>query len=203
HGLAVLVGLPARVSVAAAWPAGLGHGRLILVCLATFAAAVALRPLWIFPMSPVLLHKRRTWRVSTVLSWAGMRGVVTLAAVFVLPSDTALRPVLVLLALVVVGGTLLLQGTTLPWLVRRLQLRGPSAAEDALQIANLLQRVTQAGERSLSDIPEVPPELATQLVARDQSRTTAAWERLGPRETERATPSETYRRLRLKMLRAE
>lgn len=51
-----------------------------------------------------------------------MRGVVTLAAVFPLPEETPQREVLRLAAFTVVAGTLLVQGTTLPWLVRRLGL---------------------------------------------------------------------------------
>ena len=62
-----------------------------------------------------------------------MRGVVTLAAAFVLPEETPHRDVLILAAFAVVGGTLLVNGTTLPWLVRRLDLPGPDPAEDALR----------------------------------------------------------------------
>jgi CPA1 family monovalent cation:H+ antiporter len=145
------------------------------------------------------------WRVPTVISWAGMRGVVTLAAAFIIPADTPYRSVLILLALVVVGGTLLVEGSTLPMLVRWLNLRGPSHAEDALQVANLLQQVTAAGNRALNDVvdEDTAPELVDTLVARSESRTNAAWERLGPSEEERTTPSESYRRLRLVMLGAE
>jgi CPA1 family monovalent cation:H+ antiporter len=134
-----------------------------------------------------------------------MRGVVTLAAVFVIPASTPYHPVLVLIALVVVAGTLLVQGTTLPWLVRKMNMFGPSRAEDALQVANLLQQVTTAGERLLRHVADddTPPELIEQLLARDQSRTNSAWERLGPGEAERRTPSESYRKLRVKMLHAE
>ena len=59
---------------------------------------------------------------------------------------------LVLAAFTVVGGTLLLQGTTLPWLVRRLDLPGPDAAEDALQEAALLSRATRAGLARLEEL---------------------------------------------------
>jgi len=209
----VLIGLQVRTVVTAAWHAGLGHARLILACLAVLGAVVVLRPIWVFPATYLprrIPSIRRVdppppWTYPTVISWAGMRGVVTLAAVFVIPADTPYHPVLVLMALVVVGGTLLVQGTTLPALVRRMKLFGPSRAEDALQIANLLQRVTAVGEQKLRDVTneQTPSELVDQLLARDQSRTLSAWERLGPAEAERRTPSESYRRLRLKMLNAE
>ncbi len=62
------------------------------------------------------------WREGVVLVWAGMRGVVTLAAAQSLPEDTPQRPTLVLVAFVVAVGTLLVQGGTLSWVVRSLGL---------------------------------------------------------------------------------
>jgi CPA1 family monovalent cation:H+ antiporter len=58
------------------------------------------------------------WREGTIVVWAGMRGVVTLAAAQTLPADTPSRSMLVLVAFVVAVGSLLVQGGTLPWLVR-------------------------------------------------------------------------------------
>ena len=49
-----------------------------------------------------------------LIGWAGMRGVVTLAAAFVIPEDAPHREVLLLAAFSVVAGTLFLQGLTLP-----------------------------------------------------------------------------------------
>jgi CPA1 family monovalent cation:H+ antiporter len=143
-----------------------------------------------------------------VVSWAGMRGVVTLAAAFVLPADIALQKVLVLAAFVVTAGTLLIQGTTLSMLVRLLRLRGPSRAEDALQMAGLLQRSAAAGDAALSKVAEQSdPPLSegtlAQLKRRLEERTNSAWERLAPTESDLVTPSEQYRRARLKMLSAE
>jgi monovalent cation/hydrogen antiporter len=140
-----------------------------------------------------------------VVSWAGMRGVVTLAAVLLLPQDTAQLAVLKLLALVVVGGTLLLQGTSLPWLVRWLRLRAPSRAEDALQKANLLQQATAAGLAALEQqvTPDTPDTVVQTLRDRVLWKANAAWERLGRAESELVTPTAEYRRLRLAMLRAE
>jgi CPA1 family monovalent cation:H+ antiporter len=137
-----------------------------------------------------------------------MRGVVTLAAAFVLPPDTPLRPVLVLAAFGVTAGSLLLQGTTLPVLMRAMHLRGPSKAEDALQVAGLLQQAGQAGLDALDELAADPaaglPELTVEeLRRRVMERTNAAWERLGPAEAELTTPSEYYRRARLTMLAAE
>ena len=59
---------------------------------------------------------------STIIVWAGMRGVVTVAAAQTLPLDTPGRPLLVLVAFVVAAASLLIQGGTLPWLIRTLRI---------------------------------------------------------------------------------
>jgi CPA1 family monovalent cation:H+ antiporter len=212
-GVFLLIGLQVRVIVNHAWHSQLDHGRLIAACLGVLAAVVISRPIWVFPtiyLPKLVARTRRAepappWQHAAVVSWAGMRGVVTLAAVFLLPAGTPLLDVLKLLALVVVGGTLLLQGTSLPMLVRWLRLRGPSRAEDALQQAGLLQLAADAGLKVLDETidSETPPEVVESLRSRLAQRTNASWERLGPDEAELRTPSESYRRLRLLMLQAE
>lgn len=74
-------------------------------------------------------------REGVVLVWAGMRGVVTLAAAQSLPSDTPQRSLLVLVAFVVAVGTLLVQGATLPWVTRRLGLTGRETDDRAALVA--------------------------------------------------------------------
>jgi CPA1 family monovalent cation:H+ antiporter len=64
------------------------------------------------------------WKHGAVIVWAGMRGVVTLAAAQTLPRDTTERALLVFVAFLVAVGSLMLQGFTLPWLVRLLGLEG-------------------------------------------------------------------------------
>ncbi|WP_340699002.1 sodium:proton antiporter [Cellulosimicrobium funkei] len=77
-----------------------------------------------------LTAERLGWREGTLLVWAGMRGVVTLAAAQTLPLDTPQRSFLVLVAFGVAAGTLVVQGGTLPWVVRRLGLSGGSTRAD-------------------------------------------------------------------------
>ncbi|WP_405058253.1 Na+/H+ antiporter [Kribbella sp. NBC_01505] len=188
-------------------------GWLIAVAtIAVFLATVLLRPIWVIPttyLSRRILGRSRPGPVSfgavIVVSWAGMRGVVTLAAVFTLPENTPHREVLVFMALAVTGGTLLLNGSTLPWLVRRLRLPGPDPAEDALQEAAVLQGAHRAALEKLDEIttPDDPEAVLAVLRQRGESRALAAWERLGRPETEYETPSEAYRRLRMAMLEAE
>lgn len=69
-------------------------------------------------------------REGVLLVWAGMRGVVTVAAAQTLPLDTPHRSFLVLVAFGVAVGSLLLQGSTLPWVVKRLGLTGGVSPAD-------------------------------------------------------------------------
>ncbi|MFH5209914.1 Na+/H+ antiporter [Antrihabitans spumae] len=210
----LIIGLQVRVIVDDAWHSGVDHGRIVAACIGVLLAVVLARPLWIFPATylPRLLvpsiraaETAPAWQAIVVTSWAGMRGVVTLAAVLLLPDTTPELDVLKLIALVVVGGTLLVQGTSLPWLVGLLKLRGPSRAEDALQQAGLLQLAADAGLAALdaNTTPDTSPQIIDSLRGRLAQRTNASWERLGPTESDKMTPSEEYRRLRLKMLQAE
>ncbi|MEV0889778.1 sodium:proton antiporter [Promicromonospora sp. NPDC050262] len=88
------------------------------------------------------------WREGTLLVWAGMRGVVTLAAAQTLPHDTPGRSFLILVAFGVAFGTLLVQGSTLPWLTRRLGLVGQDTAGD---LPALRRETEQAARDYLAD----------------------------------------------------
>jgi CPA1 family monovalent cation:H+ antiporter len=188
---------------------GVGLGRLIGICTLVVVTVVVLRPLYVFPFKWVeskLKGGGPQYRPSNsaVISWAGMRGVVTLAAAFALPEETPERPVLVLAAMSVTVGTLLLQGLTLPWLARRLGVRGPDPREDALQEATILQASVAAGLKALEEHDEADEGTIEQLRRRAENRTNIVWERLGQgREDASETPSAAYRRLRMHMLTAE
>ncbi|WP_137846272.1 sodium:proton antiporter [Microbacterium sp. 2FI] len=68
------------------------------------------------------------WKHGVIIVWAGMRGVVTLAAAQTLPRDeTPDRELLIFIAFAVAVGSLMLQGFTLPWVVKILRLGGSSA----------------------------------------------------------------------------
>ncbi|WP_371401813.1 Na+/H+ antiporter [Kribbella sp. NBC_00662] len=208
----LLIGLQTRWILDALGNSPLPAWLIATATIAVFLAVVLLRPIWIIPttlLSRRILGPSRPGPVSRraliVVCWAGMRGVVTLAAVFTLPEDTPHREVLVFIALTVTAGTLLVQGSTLPWLVRRLGLPGPDPAEDALQEAAVLQGAHRAAIEKLDEIssPSDPPAVLDVLRQRGEARAQAAWERLGRPETEYETPSEAYRRLRIAMLEAE
>ncbi|MFC7621986.1 cation:proton antiporter [Microlunatus sp. GCM10028923] len=94
-----------------------------------------------------------------VISWTGMRGVVTLAAAAGIPAVTATgedfpgRATIQVIALVVAIGTLLIQGATLPALIRSLKL--DNAAEDAYteqQHRHAQRVIEQAGQETVQAI---------------------------------------------------
>jgi len=209
----LLIGLQARWIIADVAASGVPALDVAKLCVATFVAVVVLRLVWVFPARFLLVRpgpdpdtgRHPSWQYTAVLGWAGMRGVVTLAAAFAIPGRFAYRETLILTALVVAAGTLFLQGSTLPWLVRRLRLPAPDPREDALARAALFEKATAAGlsrlEEHIGD--EDPFDTVGALRTRAAQRNTAAWERLGGTSTEEETPSEAYSRLRLEMLGAE
>jgi monovalent cation/hydrogen antiporter len=85
------------------------------------------------------------WRGGVVIGWAGMRGVVTLAAAQSLPRDTDYYPMLVLIAFTVAIATLLLHGGTLPLVIRATGIRGSDRAADRRELADLLDEMNGAG----------------------------------------------------------
>ncbi|GAB3391287.1 Na+/H+ antiporter [Amycolatopsis echigonensis] len=210
----LLIGLQVRRILHEVGKSGLTLGQLAGICAAVLAATILTRMLWMVGIGVVkrvlkTLGFQRgkvwPWRYSAVIAWAGMRGVVTLAAAFVLPADTPQRAVLVLAAFVVVAGTLVVQGMTLPPLIRRLRLPRPDPAEDALQEAAVLHDMTRAALAKLEELrrPEDPPEVIERLRDRLQGRSDAAWEQLGRQSALAETPSDAYRRLRVQLLETE
>jgi monovalent cation/hydrogen antiporter len=204
----LLIGLQIRPLLKSVGGEHTHWASVVGTCLVVLAATIVARIVWSFAVVGVLKVLRRAvwdWRITAIVSWAGMRGVVTLAAVFLIPPDTPHRGLLALAAFTVVAGTLLVQGLTLPWLVRRVRLPGPDLAEDALQAAGLVTRATQAGLAVLDELakPDDPPEVIDELRARANKRSNRIWEQLGRSQTELEPPAATYRRLRLQMLSAE
>ncbi|MDR2564538.1 MAG: sodium:proton antiporter [Bifidobacteriaceae bacterium] len=103
---------------------------------------------------------RLGWREGAVLEWAGLRGVVTLAAAQTLPLDTPERPALILIAFVVACVSLVLQGGTLPALLKALRLRGEDPAQtEAWRIA-LRHRLADAATQFF-DADRPPPRQAS------------------------------------------
>ena len=104
-----------------------GSGAWPLQALALAAVLIGLRVLWVWPMSAVVEPVRgvASWRVAAVVTWAGTRGVMPLAAALSIPltadDGDALpgRPLVLVLTTAVVVFTLVVQGLSLAPLVNR------------------------------------------------------------------------------------
>ncbi len=184
----LLIGLQAEWILADVEKSDLSGARIAAVCGLTLVAVIVLRMVWVFPVRYLLVRpgpdpatgKPPPWTYTFLLGWAGMRGVVTLAAAFVIPEDTEHREVLLLIAFTVVAGTLLIQGLTLPVIARRLKVPSPDPMDDALARATLLQQASKAGHHALEELEYEDHHGVVDLIKqRIDQRNFAAWERLG------------------------
>ncbi|HEY3191847.1 MAG TPA: Na+/H+ antiporter [Solirubrobacterales bacterium] len=131
--LFILIGLqlPTIVDGLAGRSAGQVVGYAAIVC----GAVIALRNIWQFTMTAVIrtldrrpsqLARRASWRVRVVGGWSGMRGAVSLAAALALPLHTNTgapfpdRDLIQFITFSLILVTVVGQGLTLPWLIRRL-----------------------------------------------------------------------------------
>ncbi|GEC76787.1 cation:proton antiporter [Microbacterium maritypicum] len=97
-----------------------------------------------------------TWKDSAVISWAGMRGVVTLAiavaAADLATLDTEASHAIVVVAFIVTVGTLLIQGLTLPMLIRGLGIASDvDEEEDEAALAEVRAKSREAGKKYLAE----------------------------------------------------
>ncbi|WP_419179123.1 Na+/H+ antiporter [Prescottella equi] len=154
---------------------GLPVHHIFAYGFAVLVVVILVRPIWVFlNWGPTHLRfaPRRTgstgatlnWRQKLVVSWAGMRGVVTLAAAGGIPVLTAAgdpfpgRGVIQAIAFVVAVGTLLIQGATIPFMIRRLDVADPVELERAHQQTLLARRIAaDAADRALAEVAADPP----------------------------------------------
>lgn len=140
-----LIGLQLREIVAGLDP---DQNNVMLSLAAVLLTVLISRPLWltvihvVTRIGPGQTHVGR--KGVTALSWAGMRGVVSLAAAQTLPLDTPSRSLLLVCTTVVIIGTLVLQGLSLPWVIRRLGIVEDSRADDRRQRAEAHSRTAAA-----------------------------------------------------------
>jgi CPA1 family monovalent cation:H+ antiporter len=112
---------------------GLATGTIVLYAAAVSLAVIVVRFLWVFPATylPRLLSERvRTndpappWQMPAIIGWTGMRGAVSLAAALAIPETIHAggpfpqRDLIIFLTYAVILVTLLLQGMTLPMLIK-------------------------------------------------------------------------------------
>ncbi len=132
------------------------------------ALVIALRLIWIFPGTYMARWIRRHWLGHTdemppargifVVGWTGMRGAVALAAAISLPEtlDSGApfpqRSEIVFLTFCVIFVTLVLQGLTLPWVIRRLGLAG--IPEETREEEHARRIMIEAALKHLQEISE-------------------------------------------------
>ncbi len=149
-----------------------GWQELAWLSVVTCSVVVVTRIIWVFPgayLPRMLSRKIRTaepkpsWQNVTVLAWCGMRGVVSLAAAlalpYKLPDGTPLpgRGLVIFLTFVVILFTLIVQGLTLPWLIRLLNVQRGKVDESAEQNARKISAeaaLRRLRELTLSTDPE-------------------------------------------------
>lgn len=209
----VLEGLGEYEGVDAAWYA-----------IAVFVVVVVTRFAWVYPGTfvPRLLSARirerepnPTWKGAFVISWAGMRGVVSLAIAFSIPLTVEggeafpERNLVLFLTFTTVIGTLVVQGLTLPPLIRLLKLPGRDAQAETLAEANAQAQASRAAQQRLQGLLEdernaLPPPLADRLRSVLERRQNAVWERLGSvNPVTGETVDDAYRRLSREMISTE
>lgn len=114
------------------------------------------RPVTAEQMKERLTEPALDWKDNAVVSWAGMRGVVTLATALAAADlatlDVKSSHAIVVVAFIVTVATLLLQGLTLPVLIRRLGVAGDADhAEDTAAMAAVRRRSREAGKKFLAE----------------------------------------------------
>ncbi|HEX3889959.1 MAG TPA: Na+/H+ antiporter [Verrucomicrobiae bacterium] len=150
--------------------------RLIWYALLISFAVILIRILWVFPAAylPRLLFKSiRTrdpypsWRHVTIIGWTGMRGVVSLAAALALPLTIQNgepfpgRDLILFLTFVVILATLVVQGLSLPPLIRWLGVKDDGSMEKEEREARL--KANQTALANLNEIAERNPAKADAL----------------------------------------
>ena len=188
----------------------------IIIC----AAVILVRFAWVIPAAylPRLLSSKLrmrdpipSWQHIVIVSWAGMRGVVSLAAAFALPlaltdgSSFPGRDYILFFAFSVIFTTLILQGLTLPLLIRKLGIMHDGRADEEERRARL-----EANKAAIELIEELrangkfSPDTAGRLRAEYDERVEQLQlcaENPDDCRGEIATPQ--YQRLQRKALRAE
>jgi Na+/H+ antiporter len=147
---------------------GRSTGSLLADGVIVTAAVILTRFVWIYPATylPRFLFRRirerdpyPPWQYPTLLGWAGLRGAVSLAAALALPLTTHAgqpfpdRELVIYLAFCVILGTLVVQGLTLPLLIRVLDLEDDGKEEKEETKARI-----HAAEAALGRLEELAAE---------------------------------------------
>jgi Na+/H+ antiporter len=123
------------------WVPGMPALHVVAVMSAVIVTVVVLRLVWmLFGPATAKLFGRTSggpvWRERVIVAWAGMRGGLSLAAALAIPLRLANgspfpdRDLVIMVAAAVIVASLLIQGTSLPWLLRRLGLKAEDFATE-------------------------------------------------------------------------
>ncbi|MEJ0090264.1 MAG: Na+/H+ antiporter [Limisphaerales bacterium] len=132
--------------------------RLIWYALLISLTVVVIRILWVFPAAylPRLLSKKLrkrdpypAWQHIAIIGWTGMRGVVSLAAALALNDGFPHRDLVLFLTFIVILATLVVQGLSLPFLIRWLGVEDDGSLEKEEREARL-----QANQAALARLDE-------------------------------------------------
>ncbi|MUM15411.1 Na+/H+ antiporter [Mycobacterium sp. CBMA271] len=199
---------------------GLSFQTIVLSSIAVLITVIVVRILFVFAFAYLRPPGQRpSARGVFVVAWAGMRGVVSLAMAFAVPLTTLSgeplpgHPHIVFLTFVVVVGTLLLHGLTLPWVIRVLGVQSDDERKDALAEAAAQDKAARAAADRLEALLDdndgiedtnVRSRAAEILRHWNTRRRNAAWERLGRSDEDAGeSPMAAFRNLRLEMLDTE
>ncbi|KUL49262.1 MULTISPECIES: Na+/H+ antiporter [Streptomyces] len=206
---------------------GLGEysvGQAAWYAAGVFVFVVVVRFVWSYPATylPRAVSKRirereddLDWRRPLIVSWAGMRGVVSLAIAFSIPvvmedgEPFPARNLVLFLTFTTVIGTLVVQGLSLPWLIRVLKLPGRDEQAQTLAEAQAQNAASQAAEARVRTLMEderncLPQPLQDRLSTVLERRRNSVWERLGqPNPVTGESADDTYRRLAREAIAAE
>lgn len=191
--------------------------------LALFLVVAVARFVWVYPATflPRLSARVRaregglSWKGPFVIGWAGMRGVVSLAIAFSIPMTVhggepfPERNLILFLTFTTVIGTLVVQGVSLPPLIRLLKFPAHDVRAETLAEANAQAQASRVAEQRLDDLladerNTLPAPLADRLRTVLERRRNAVWERLGQvNPVTGETVDDTYRRLSREMISAE
>jgi CPA1 family monovalent cation:H+ antiporter len=153
---------------------------------------------------------RRNWKYSAVVGWGGMRGAVSLAAALAIPLQTdaggpfPARELIIFLAFTVILATLVLQGLSLPPLIRALRIED-DPAEQYEESKARVYAARAAIERleELAGEDWVREDTAERVRGGYQFRVDRFGERLQGGDGSIEARSRDYQRLRRELLRAE
>jgi monovalent cation/hydrogen antiporter len=214
--LFTLIGLqlPVVLDGLEAWSWGDLIGNALAVC----AAVVAVRFLLTVPFAylpPKLLGMGRrgdpaAWREGTIIAWSGLRGAVSLAAALAIPLQTAAgvpfpgRELIIFLAFAVILFTLVVQGLSLPALIRVLHVEDDDSEEREEAIARKRAAIAALSRlEELIDEEWVREDTADRMRGLYDFRLRRFGERLSMGDGSIEEQSQAYQRLRRELLRAE